>query len=101
MRVVWDVPIKMDDGTNLRADVFLPEEDGKYPAIITLGPYEKGLSFQVGYKRSWDRMVAAYPYITEGTTAKYANWELVDPEKWTTDGYVPSCGWPRVWAKPR
>ncbi len=33
-------------------------------------------------------MIAAYPEIAEGTTAKCTNWELVDPEKWTTDGYV-------------
>jgi len=88
MRIVWDAPIEMNDGTVLRADVFLPEKEGEYPVIITLGPYGKGLSFQTGYKGSWDRMIAAYPEIAEGTTAKYANWGLVDPEKWTTDGYV-------------
>jgi uncharacterized protein len=27
MRVIWDAPIKMDDGIVLRADVFLPKED--------------------------------------------------------------------------
>lgn len=88
MRIIWDAPITMDDGTVLRADVFLPEKEGKHPVIITLGPYAKGLSFQGGYKGSWDKMIAAYPEIAEGTTAKYANWELVDPEKWTTGGYV-------------
>jgi uncharacterized protein len=88
MRIILDAPIEMDDGVILRADVFLPEREGEYPVIITLGPYGKGLSFQVGYKGSWDRMIAAYPEIAQGTTAKYANWELVDPEKWTTDGYV-------------
>ena len=88
MRIIWDAPITTDDGTVLRADVFLPEKQGKYPVIITLGPYAKGLSFQSGYKGSWDWMIAAYPEIAEGTTAKYANWELVDPEKWTPDGYV-------------
>jgi predicted acyl esterase len=88
MRIIWDAPITMADGTVLRADVFLPEAEGQYPVIITLGPYAKGLSFQSGYKASWDRMISAYPEIAEGTTAKHANWELVDPEKWTTDGYV-------------
>src|ERR1700722_7517440 len=88
MRIIWDAPIEMDDGTVLLADVFLPEKEAKYPVIITLGPYAKGLSFQTGYKGAWDRMIAAYPEIAEGTTAKYSNWELVDPEKWTTDGYV-------------
>jgi uncharacterized protein len=88
MRVMWDAPIEMDDGTILRADVFLPEKDGEYPVLIALGPYAKGLAFQDGYKSSWDRMTATYPEILQGTTAKFENWELVDPEKWTTDGYV-------------
>jgi hypothetical protein len=80
MRVLWDAPIEMDDGTVLRADVFLPEKDGKYPVIIALGPYAKGLAFQDGYKSSWDRMTTAYPEILQGTTAKFANWELVIPK---------------------
>jgi uncharacterized protein len=88
MRVIWDAPIKMDDGIVLRADVFLPEEDGKYPVVIALGPYAKGLAFQDGYKSAWDRMTTTYPEILQDTTARFANWELVDPEKWTTDGYV-------------
>jgi len=29
--------IEMEDGTVLRADVFLPEKEGTYPVIITLG----------------------------------------------------------------
>jgi predicted acyl esterase len=88
MRVIWDTPIEMDDGVVLRADVFLPEKEGKYPAVIALGPYAKGLAFQEGYKSAWDRMTTTYPEILEGTTGKFANWELVDPEKWTPDGYV-------------
>ena len=95
MRIIWDAPIEMDDGKILRADVFLPEKDGKYPVIITLGPYAKGLAFQDGYKSSWERMTATYPEILQGTTARFANWELVDPEKWTPDGYVCIRGWTR------
>jgi uncharacterized protein len=88
MRVVWDAPIEMDDGTVLRADIFLPAEDGNYPAIITYGPYGKGVAFQEGYQSAWDKMVAAYPEITQGSTCTFQNWELVDPEKWVPDGYV-------------
>ena len=29
MRIDWDVPIEMDDGLVLRADVFRPPEDGR------------------------------------------------------------------------
>ena len=88
MRVIWDAPIEMDDGIVLRADIFLPEEEGSYPAIIASGPYGKGLAFQEAYKNSWDRMVAAYPDIAEGSTCTFQTWELVDPEKWVPDGYV-------------
>jgi len=88
MRILWDVPIPMDDGVVLRADIFLPDAPGRYAAILSYGPYGKGLSFQSGYKSAWDRMVAAYPEIAEGSSNKYQNWEVVDPEKWVPDGYV-------------
>ena len=88
MRIFWDVPITMEDGVILRADVFAPLAEGRYPAIASYGPYAKGLSFQLGYKGNWDRMVAAYPEILEGSSNKYQNWELIDPEKWVPDGYV-------------
>lgn len=88
MRVDWDVPIPMDDGVVLRADVFRPVTEGRYPVIMSYGPYGKGLAFQEGYKSNWERMVAAYPEVAEGTSNKYQNWELVDPEKWVPDGYV-------------
>jgi hypothetical protein len=88
MRIDWDASVEMDDGMVLRADVFRPVEDGRYPVIISYGPYAKGLSFQEGFKSAWDRMTAAYPEIVEGSSNKYQNWEVVDPEKWVPDGYV-------------
>ena len=88
MIIEWDVPIVMSDGTTMRADIFRPPTPGKYPAILTYGPYAKGLPFQVGYKTAWHRMVTAYPEVAQGTSNKYQSWELVDPEKWVPDGYV-------------
>ena len=46
MRIDWDVPIAMDDGVVLRADVFRPAADGRYPVLVAAGPYAKWLSFQ-------------------------------------------------------
>jgi uncharacterized protein len=88
MHILWDVPIPMDDGISLRADIFLPDVPGRYAAILSYGPYGKGLSFQSGYKSAWDRMVAAYPQIAQDSSNKYQNWEVVDPEKWVPDGYA-------------
>ena len=88
MQIDWDVPILMDDGVVLRADVFRPLGEGRHPVILSSGPYAKGLDFQEGYPSHWARLVKAAPEILEGSSNKYQNWELVDPEKWVPDGYA-------------
>ncbi|VVE61244.1 Cocaine esterase [Pandoraea captiosa] len=88
MRIIWDAAIPMDDGVILRADVFLPVEPGRYATILSCGPYAKGLAFQSGYKAAWDEMVSACAEVASGTTNRYQNWEVVDPEKWVPDGFV-------------
>src|SRR5476649_2471896 len=88
MRIDWDVPITMDDGLVLRADVYRPPAGGRYPVILSYGPYAKGLAFQEGYPSAWQRMVSEHPDVAYGSTNKYQNWEVVDPEKWVPDGYV-------------
>jgi uncharacterized protein len=88
MQVDWDAPIVMDDGVVLRADIFRPAAAGKYPVILSYGPYAKGLSFQEGYKGNWARLIKAAPEVLAGSSNRYQNWELVDPEKWVPDGYV-------------
>jgi len=74
MRIDWDVPIKMDDGLVLRADVFRPIDDDKYPVILTYGPYAKGLAFQDGYPGAWQKLVTEHPAIAVGSSNKYQNW---------------------------
>src|SRR5918999_59435 len=88
MQIEWDVPIEMDDGLVLRADVFRPEREGKYSAILSYGPYGKGLAFQEGYKTAWDIMARENPDALAGSSNRYQNWEVVDPEKWVPDGYA-------------
>jgi uncharacterized protein len=88
MQIEWDAPITMDDGGVLRADVFRPADAGKHPVILSYGPYAKGLSFQEGYRSNWARLIKAAPEVLRGSSNKYQNWELVDPEKWVPDGYA-------------
>src|SRR5215475_4676146 len=88
MRIDWDAPIAMDDGVVLRADVFRPVADGQYPVVLSYGPYAKGLAFQEGYEGNWARLVKAAPEVLVGSSNKYQNWELVDPERWVPDGYA-------------
>jgi uncharacterized protein len=58
MKIDWDVPVPMDDGIVLRAGVFRPEDDGRYPVIMTHGPYAKWLAFQDGFARQWANLEA-------------------------------------------
>ena len=55
---------------------------------MTYGPYGKGLAFQDGYKTCWDRMAEDHPDVVKGSSNKYQNWEVVDPEKWVPNDYV-------------
>ncbi len=88
MRIDWHVAVPMDDGVVLHADVYRPNDGGRYPVIMSHGPYAKGLAFQEGYSTVWNKMVGEHPEVAAGSTNRYQNWEVVDPEKWVPDGYV-------------
>ncbi|MBL8653837.1 MAG: CocE/NonD family hydrolase, partial [Alphaproteobacteria bacterium] len=88
MHITWDTPITMDDGLVVRADIFRPIKPGRYPAILTYGPYAKGLAFQEGYPTAWNLLASQHPAALEGSSNLYQSWELVDPERWVPDGYV-------------
>ena len=88
MQIEWDAAIPMDDGIVLRADVFRPVGNGKFPAILNYGPYAKGHAFQDSRNFAWERMIKQKPEVAIGTSNKYQNWEVADPEKWVPDGYA-------------
>ena len=88
MRITWHQPIPADDGLVLRADVYRPIADGQYPVILTYGVYGKGLAYQEGYPQQWQKMVEDHPEILVGSTNKYQNWEVTDPERWVLHGYA-------------
>jgi uncharacterized protein len=88
MRVEWDVPIPMDDGAPLYADIFLPDETGCFPVILNMGPYGKGYAFQEYAPVQWQQLIGEHPEVASGTSNAYAQWETVDPEKWTARGYA-------------
>ncbi|MEU4519946.1 CocE/NonD family hydrolase [Amycolatopsis sp. NPDC024027] len=88
MTIEWDVPIPVDDGVVLRADVFRPSAPGAYPVILSCGPYGKGRPFQELMPPAWHKMTTDHPDILEGSSGRYQNFEVVDPEKWVPDGYV-------------
>src|SRR6188508_3385661 len=70
-----DVDVPMRDGARLKADVFRPDDAGKFPAILNLGPYQK------------DKIWVPPPQLEEKATPNM-NWETVTPEWWVPKGYA-------------
>ena len=70
-----DVDVPMRDGARLKADVFRPDDGGKFPAILNLGPYQK------------DKLWVPPPQLGEKATPNM-NWETVTPEWWVPKGYA-------------
>ena len=81
MMIERDVPVPAGDGVVLRADVFRPEGPGRYPVILSYGPYAKGLAFQEGYADQWRLMTEAHPDVARGSSNVHQNWEVVEPGK--------------------
>jgi putative CocE/NonD family hydrolase len=48
--VEHDVPAKMRDGVTLKADIYRPRADGKYPVLLQRTPYDKNNSRLFGMK---------------------------------------------------
>jgi predicted acyl esterase len=92
MRIEWDVPITMDDGNVLRADIYRPIDSGpdaRVPVIMSMGPYGKNLRFQdPPYTGLWEAMCEKYPDVPLGSSNKYQSWEVADPEKWVPHDYA-------------
>lgn len=75
-----DVTIPTDDGSYVKADVYRPDSEQPAPVIMTLGPYGKGVPYQVAYEPYWKWLTAKHPNLLPGSKKQYMTWETVDPE---------------------
>lgn len=88
MRVELNVGVPMRDGAILRANVYRPEAPGKYPVLMTFGPYGKDVPLKQFMQEAWDRLNETYPEILEASSCRHLVFERPDPEVWVPDGYV-------------
>jgi predicted acyl esterase len=75
VHVEKDVDVPMRDGVRLKADVFRPQDAGKFPAILNLGPYQKDKLWMV-------------PETLEEPPNEWMNWETINPQWWVPRGYA-------------
>lgn len=90
MRIDWDMPVRMSDGTVLRCDVFRPSAEGRYPVLLAASPYGKWLAFQDPqvWGGQWRMLCRHEPEILKLSSNRYQNYEFPDPERFVPDGYA-------------
>ena len=85
-----NVPVTMTDGVALRVNIYRPEKPGRYPVLMSMGPYGKDsrMDSVPAYKASWARLIAKYPDLSKKSSCRYLRFEEADPERWVPQGYV-------------
>lgn len=64
-----NVPAKMRDGVILRADIYRPKAEGKFPVLLTRTPYNKTGEISLGVKAA----ERGYVLIAQDTRGRYAS----------------------------
>jgi len=70
--VLKDVAIPMRDGTILRADVLLPAESARYPALVYRTPYNKESALRE-YKTFEKAVARGYAVVVQDARGRYAS----------------------------
>ncbi len=83
-----NVLVPMRVGDTLRANVFRPVANGRYPVILTLGPYGKDVHIRQFMPSAWAYIEARTPEILQHSSCRYLVFETPDPEVWVPHGYV-------------
>ena len=89
MRIDWDVPIAMRRRPRPARRRLSARRRRAAPGDPQLRPLRQGACRSRRATRApgtaWSEQ---HPDVTAGSTNKYQNWEVVDPEKWVPDGYA-------------
>ncbi|MGC2662156.1 MAG: CocE/NonD family hydrolase, partial [Bryobacteraceae bacterium] len=98
------VPVTMRDGTVLRADIYRPKQDGRYPVLLQRTPYNKTGGVAFGYLAAANGFVAIIQdvrgrYTSEGEwyTFRHESEDGYDTIEWAaalpySDGRVGMWG---------
>jgi uncharacterized protein len=88
MNVETDIAIPMRDGAILRANMFTPKAEGRFPVLMTFGPYGKDVPLREFMSEAWATLEKRYPEILTASSCKHLVFETPDPECFVPDGYI-------------
>lgn len=82
-----DVPLRTakpnipGDPLLLRANVYRPKAPGRYPVLVTCGPYGKDIPYEQFHTES-------FSLVNPKQKSAHSAWEVPDPAYWTSQGYA-------------
>lgn len=80
-----EVQIPMRDGGYLAANLYQPDANGRYPVLMTVGPYGKDVHFP---QFAPVNPTIAKEYIHLQDKGPLMSWETPNPEFWVPQGYA-------------
>jgi putative CocE/NonD family hydrolase len=66
-----NVPVPMRDGVKLAADIYRPDADGKFPALVLRTPYNKSSSFEISDSKWWAER--GYVLVNQDVRGRFAS----------------------------
>src|SRR6476646_10248905 len=86
--VDFDVPVQMRDGVTLRANVYRPVGEGRWPVLLTRTPYGKDMPNAGGTLDVIPAARRGYVAIVQDTRGRFASEGEWDPmRREAADGY--------------
>jgi uncharacterized protein len=87
--VDWDIDIPMRDGTVLRANIFRPAGEGRFPIVMSAHPYGKDrIPAKTRSGRGVNFQYRLFPQPRPIHFSSWTSWEAPDPAVWVPRGYV-------------
>jgi uncharacterized protein len=83
------VPAKMRDGVVLRADIYRPKAEGKFPVLLERTPYDKRYGVEIGYRAA----ALGYVVIIQDTRGRYTSKGEWYPFKHESDDGYDTVEW--------
>src|ERR1044072_1660017 len=86
--VSHDVAAPMRDGVLLRANIYRPAGDGRYPVLLSRQPYNKDFNINLMYADPVRLAAAGYVVVMQDVRGRYASdGEFIPSEQEVDDGY--------------
>jgi len=93
IKVDFDVPVPLRDGIQLRANVYRPNDDGRYPVLLTRLPYGKDLPLGGSILDPVQAARRGYAVIVQDTRGRFASEGEFKPFETEGDDGVDTIAW--------